>query len=101
MTTQTDIPQTPTAPKGLSGAAWVLALVPLVLLGIVLAYLVVTNGGLTVLAGPPVEQVTIQRVTLPEPGIIKVEIVNDGPQEITIPQVQVDDAYFMFEASPS
>jgi zinc transporter ZupT len=103
MTTQANVPETPTssAPKGLSGAAWILALVPLILLGIVLAYLVVTNGGLTVLAGPPVEQVTIQRVTLPEPGIIKVEVVNDGPDEITLPQVQVDDAYFMFEASPS
>ncbi|MEP7294484.1 MAG: metal transporter, partial [Chloroflexota bacterium] len=55
-------------PKGMSGAAWALALVPLILLGVVLAYLVATNGGLTELAGPPVEQVSIQRITLPEPG---------------------------------
>lgn len=102
MTTQTT-PQTPVAsnPKGMSGAVWLLALVPLVLLGVVLTYLVVTNGGLTVLAGPPVEQIAIERITLPEAGIIKVEVVNDGPETLTIPQVQVDDAYYMFEAQPS
>ena len=61
----------------------------------------VTGGGLTELAGPPVEQVAVERVILPEPGIIRVEVVNDGPQEVTIPQVIVDDAYFMFEANPS
>ena len=101
--TETTRTQPPTASPsgGLSGAAWLLALVPLVLLGIVLAYLVVTGGGLTELAGPPVEQVAVERVTLPEPGIIRVEVVNDGPQEVTIPQVMIDDAFFMFEAQPS
>jgi zinc transporter ZupT len=99
-TTQNPTPAT-TPPSGLSGVAWLLALVPLVLLGVVLTYLVVTGGGLTELAGPPVEQVAVERVILPEPGIIRVEVVNDGPQEVTIPQVIVDDAYFMFEANPS
>lgn len=102
MSAQTNTPPASASePTGLSGVSWLLALIPLILLGMVLTYLVVTNGGLTELAGPPVEQATIQRITLPEPGIIRVEVVNDGPQEITIPQVQVDDAYFMFEASPS
>lgn len=90
-----------TSPKPLSAAAWMLALIPLVLLGLMLTYLVVTGGGLTELAGPPVEQLTIQRITLPEPGIIRVDVVNDGPQTLTIPQVLIDDAYFMFEAEPS
>lgn len=102
MTTQTSTPQTPSAAEPrLSGASWLLALIPLILLGIVLTYLVVTEGGLTELAGPPIEQVAIQRITLPEPGIIKVEVVNDGPQDVTIPQVLVDDAYFYFTAEPS
>lgn len=102
MTETTQTPTPATSPSsGLSGAAWLLALVPLILLGIVLTYLVVTGGGLTELAGPPVEQVAVERVTLPEPGIIRVEIVNDGPQEVIIPQVIVDDAYFMFDAEPS
>lgn len=98
MTSQT----TPAAqPARLSGATWLLALIPLILLGLVLTYLVVTGGGLTTLAGPPVEQFTIERVTLPEPGVIRVQVVNDGPETVTIPQVLVDDAYFYFTAEPS
>src|SRR5690606_31617927 len=68
---------------------------------LLLAYLVLTGGGLTELAGPPVEQITLQRITLPEPGVIRVEVVNDGPQPVTIPQVLVDDAYWAFQAEPS
>lgn len=96
-------PQPQSTPQGsrFGGAQWALVLVPLLLLGVLLAYLVVTGGGLTELAGPPVEQVAIQRITLPEPGIIQVEVVNDGPQEVTIPQVLVDDAYWDFTAEPS
>lgn len=101
MTTQPTLTPTDAKPSGLSGAAWGLALIPLILLGLVLTYLVTTGGGLTELAGPPVEQVSIERITLPEPGIIQVDVVNDGPQTVTIPQVQVDDAYFMFDAAPS
>ena len=85
----------------LNGYTWILVLLPLLLLGVVLAYLVVTGGGLTDLAGPPVEQVAIQRITLPGPGVIRVEVVNDGPQAVTIPQVLVDDAYWAFTAEPS
>ena len=84
-----------------SSFAWVFALVPLLLLGVVLAYIVVTGGGLRELAGPPVESLKIERITLPAPNIITIEIVNDGPQEITIPQVLVDDAFWQFSATPS
>ena len=100
MSATTETPQTP-APRGISGAVWVLALVPLLLLGVLAAYIVATGGGLTELAGPPVEQINIERITLPEPGIIKVEVVNDGPQTVTIPQVLVDEAYWSFTAEPS
>jgi len=85
----------------LPGLTWLLVLLPLLLLGVVMAYLVLTGGGLAELAGPPLEQLAIQRITLPEPGIIRVEVVNDGPQTVTIPQVLVDDAYWAFTAEPS
>lgn len=91
----------PTTAVRLTGYAWILVLLPLLLLGVVLTYLVVTGGGLTELAGPPVEQVTIQRITLPAPGVIRVEVINDGPQAVTIPQVLVDDAYWAFTAEPA
>ncbi|MBX3011869.1 MAG: hypothetical protein KF832_10210 [Caldilineaceae bacterium] len=83
------------------GLTWILVFLPLMLLGLVMAYLVLTGGGLAELAGPPVEQLAIQRITLPEPGVIRVEVVNDGPQPVTIPQVLVDDAYWAFTVEPS
>lgn len=98
MTTET---QPTPATSRLGGIAWVLVLVPLLLLGVLIAYIVLTGGGLTDLAGPPVEQISIQRILLPEPGVIQVEVINDGPQEVTIPQVLVDDAYWAFTAEPS
>lgn len=85
----------------MSGASWLLALVPLLLLGGVLAYVLITGGGLKALSGPPVEQLTIQRVTLPEPGVIRLTVVNDGPQPVSVAQVFVDEAYWAFEAEPS
>jgi zinc transporter ZupT len=94
--TTTETPQKP-----MTGSAWGLALIPLLLLGLVLSYIVVTGGGLQDLAGPPVEQIKVQRITLPQPGIVQAEIVNDGPQDVTIAQVIVDDAYWHFTAAPS
>jgi zinc transporter ZupT len=91
-----------TAPNARNSSfAWVFALVPLLLLGVVLAYTIFTGGGLRELAGPPVESLKIERITLSEPDIIKIEVVNDGPQDITIPQVLVDDAFWQFSATPS
>lgn len=95
------IQETPEQSNNLSGMVWLLALIPLLLLGVITAFILATEGGLSKLSGPPVEQISIQRITLPEAGRILVEVVNDGPQEVTIPQVIVDDAYWQFSAEPS
>ena len=84
-----------------SGRFLLLAIVPLLLLGAVLAWIVITGAGLRELAGPPLEHLTVERVTLPQAGVIRVEVVNDGPQAVTIPQVMVDDAWWNFSAEPS
>jgi zinc transporter ZupT len=76
-----------------------LALLPLVLLGALLAAIVWT-GPADALRGenhPPVERLTFQRVVL-EPNAIVLHLMNDGPDEVTIAQVQVDDAYWAFTA---
>ena len=43
----------------------------------------------------------MQRVILPAPGLIEVDVVNDGPDPITIAQVLVDDAYWQFTMEPA
>jgi zinc transporter ZupT len=78
---------------------WLLGLLPLVLLGVLLA-VIVRWGPADALRGdgaPPVERLTFQRVTL-EPGMIVATVLNDGPDEVGIAQVQVDDAFWTFTA---
>lgn len=74
-----------------------LGLLPLVLLAGVLAVIVATDGGLPERNAPPIETLSVQRVVLPEPGMIELNVVNDGPDPITIAQVMVDDAYWQFD----
>jgi ZIP family zinc transporter len=79
---------------------WVLALLPLLLLAALLAA-IVRLGPANAVRGdgyPPVERLTFQRVAL-EPGAIVVSLLNDGPDPVTIAQVQVDEAYWTFEAT--
>ncbi len=84
--------------RGIS--SWVLALLPLVLLAGLL-FLIVRMGPADAVRGddyPPVERLTFQRVTL-EPGAIVVSLLDDGPDPVTIAQVQVDEAYWTFEST--
>ncbi|HUG14324.1 MAG TPA: hypothetical protein VMM78_04825 [Thermomicrobiales bacterium] len=74
-----------------------LGLLPLVLLAGVLALIVATDGGFGERTAPPIEELSVQRVTLPEPNVIELNVINDGPDPITISQVLVDDAYWQFE----
>ena len=79
------------------GARWLVALLPLVLLGALLG-LIVWSGPANAIRGdgfPPVEQITFQRVELGPDGIV-VTVLNDGPDPVTIAQVQVDEAYWSF-----
>ena len=78
---------------------FLLPLLPLVLLGVLLA-VITFWGPADSLRGdgyPPVERLNFQRVTL-EPGFIVAQIFNDGPDVTTIAQVQIDDAFWTFTA---
>lgn len=74
-----------------------LAVVPFVLLAGLLAVILWSRPADTVrgAAVPPVERLTFQRVTL-EPGAIVATVFNDGPDDLTIAQIQVDDAFWTF-----
>lgn len=80
-------------PRASRGSTWVKGLAPLVLLA-VLVTVFLRFGPLGVLkqAFPPIEELTIERITLPEPGRMQVHIVNGGPEAVTIAQVMIDDA---------
>jgi zinc transporter ZupT len=77
--------------------AILLAAVPLVLLAALLAG-IIWSGPSDAIRGdnlPPVERLTFQRVAL-EPDGILATVLNDGPDPVTIAQVQVDEAYWTF-----
>src|SRR5687767_1516255 len=76
-----------------------LALIPLALLAVLLV-VIVQWGPADALRGedyPPVERITFQRLTL-EPGSIVINLLNAGPDPVSIAQVQVDDAFWTFTA---
>ncbi len=77
------------------------ALLPPALLG-GLALVIASTGLLDFMRRglPPVEELTFDRVTL-EPGLIRVEVVNGGPDPVSIAQVLVDDAFWVFSIQPS
>jgi zinc transporter, ZIP family len=84
---------------GTGPRAWLLAVLPLLLLGALLAVIVWSGPADGILGSnhPPVERLTFQRIVL-EPGAIVATILNDGPDVVTIAQVQVDDAFWTFTA---
>jgi zinc transporter, ZIP family len=79
---------------------WASALLPVVLLAALL-FLFVSFGPLGVFkaAIPPIEEIFIQRVIL-EPEQFIIEIINDGPEPVTIAQAMVNDIYWQFSIEP-
>jgi zinc transporter ZupT len=49
---------------------------------------------------PPVEVLSFERVTLAPDGI-RVNLLNDGPDPVTVAQIQVDEAYWSFSIDPA
>lgn len=92
-------PETIDAPK-VTTRIWLVALIPLVLLAGLLALILKTTPT-DILRGdgaPPVERLSIQRAVL-RPDGITLSVLNDGPDDVTIAQVMVDDAYWAFTSS--
>jgi zinc transporter, ZIP family len=70
-----------------------LGLAPLILLGLVILTFVRSGpAGVFRKAFPPVEDLSIERITMPAAGQIEVVVVNGGPAPVTVAQVLVDDA---------
>ncbi|MBI2402215.1 MAG: metal transporter [Gemmatimonadetes bacterium] len=83
-----------------AGRLWFWGLLPIALLAAL--SLVVARGDVIEFLRrgvPPVEELTFDRVTL-APNTIRVEVVNGGPDPVTVAQVMVDEAFWEFTISP-
>src|SRR3989442_11855504 len=79
---------------------WVWALVPLLLLIVLVAVLVRFGPlGVFIKAFPPVEELTIDRVSL-APGKMAIHVTNGGPPPGTVAQVMVDQADWEVSMQP-
>ena len=91
----------PSEPASSRARLWLAAVIPLLLLGALLFWITQSattralNGG-----APPVEKLVIERVTL-SPDNIKLLVLNDGIDPVSIAQVTVDDAFWDFVQTPS
>ncbi len=89
----------PSQPRSMPRIVW--ALLPLILLAGIIALFLAGGAGLPAQAGlPPIEELTVQRMALPAPNEVVVEVINSGPDPLTIAQVVVDDAYWAFSIDP-
>ena len=81
---------------------WLYGLLPLVLLaGLVAVFTWSDPMGFLQDRFPPVEELTVTRVTFPEPGRMTVRVTNGGPEPVTVAQLQVDEAYWQHEVRGS
>lgn len=87
--------------SGLSSLpTWVLAAVPLAVIGAAIAAFALLGGpGLDDRRGPPVEELAVERTVL-RPGEIQLTLRNTGPDPVEVAQVAVADGYVTFEAEP-
>lgn len=84
-------------PRKGAGAKWLFGLLPLALLAVLVGVFLRFDPTEAFRAAfPPVEELTIERVSFPEPGILRMHVVNGGPEPVTIAQVMVDEAYWRF-----
>ncbi|MDP9478421.1 MAG: metal transporter [Actinomycetota bacterium] len=80
------------------GPGWVLlGLLPLLGLGVLLAFIVLNGAGVSREDAPPVEDLTVGRVALPTENEFVLSVTNGGPDPVTVAQVNVNDALTGFQ----
>ena len=79
--------------------AWLLGLLPLLLIMLAIGAFALLDGpGLGERRGPPVEELAVENTTL-TPGVIELTVRNDGPDEVSIAQAVVNDAFAQFSGA--
>ena len=80
---------------------WVSTLLPVVALGLMLAFFAFGDPLAAFQAHlPPIESLSVERVQVTAEGF-ELTVMNGGPDPVTVAQVMVDDAYWQFSVSPS
>lgn len=90
----------PLSKRGFSSAGtWLLAALPIALLAGLLVWILSSGPGDSLRGTnlPPVERLVFERVSLGPQGF-DISVLNDGPDDVTIAQVVVDDAFWSFTA---
>src|SRR5919112_414945 len=83
------------------GPGWILlGLLPLLGLGVLLAFIVLNGAGVGRQDAPPVEDLSVQRVALPTESEFVLTVRNGGTQPVKLSQVVVNDAIWDFDAEP-
>ncbi len=83
-----------------SKAVWVWGIIPLILLVVIISFIMNLGTGIKDEPVAPIEVLDIQRIVLTEEGFT-VKVLNTGPEDATIAQVVVNDAFWNAEFSPS
>ncbi|MBI5935632.1 MAG: metal transporter [Chloroflexi bacterium] len=89
-----------TQPPRFSIRTFGLLLLPVILLGGVIALFLRTGGGLDLESPVPIETLTIERTILKE-DLIEIRVQNTSMQEITLAQAIVNSAVWPIEVTPS
>ena len=102
-TSPPQITSSSTSPRAGNGVPlWMKGLGPLVLLAVLVGvFLQVGPVGVFRQAFPPVEELTVERIRLPQHGVMEVQVVNGGPEPVTVAQVVVDDANWVHQVNGS
>lgn len=91
--------ETSTRPRSRTAARVAYAILPVVVLGLIAVAIVRHPERFALFKVPPVEEVAIQWTTL-GPHEIVLDVINAGPDPVTIAQVMVDEAYWQFTMEP-
>lgn len=88
--------------RSLAVPLWFKGLAPLVLLALLVAgFLRYGPVGVFRQSFPPIEELTVERITLPRAGEMQVRVVNGGPEAVTVAQLMVDDANWVHSVDGS
>ena len=86
---------TSAAPRESRVPVWLAGLIPLLVIGVLVGLFLAFNPIGSLREVPPVEAIAIERTVFTEDAI-ELSVRNDGPDEVTLAQVLVNDSYWNF-----